>query len=142
MATDILRAEPELTIKLYPRQHDIWIGSAAQLIAEGLVLDHFAWPQRTERVSFWHNGVQCAVQRRRGARGGRWVDRDWWEVWRGCKERGVGAPERYQARRAAERKTFLLSDKGRMEFERADEARHDQRFQAMLRRIVRESSHG
>ncbi len=129
----------ELTIVLYPQQHDVWKGTKAQLEAEGLVPDGFKWPERTERRSFTYRGIECFIERRRlpGTGRGPWVDVDNWLLWRLCKGRGIhGGPEIYEKQQALKHELWLHSPEGSRMAERHWRACEDAQFQAFKQRAL------
>lgn len=56
-------AERELTIEIYPRGFDIWVGSRAQLEAEGLIPDSLEWPSGTASHVWQHDGFEYWLKR-------------------------------------------------------------------------------
>lgn len=76
----------DLSIEIYARACTRYEGTAAQLIAEGLIPDGFKWPKRTKYVSFEVGQFTYWVGRRRprGMKGPMkaWAEGDYWHMQR------------------------------------------------------------
>ncbi len=131
-------ANGELTIALYPRQHDIWYGTAAELESEGLVPAGYEWPRGTSRRYFVHNGIECGVARKRkpGSGNAPWATIDYWSIQRYCKDRAHGGARIYEKRRALELELWWHSPHGDRMFDLAMQARRDAAFQGFLRHAI------
>lgn len=72
----------DLIIEIQPRWKCRFRGSAAQLIAEGLIPEGFKWPARTRRECWESGNFNYCVERRRpvGHKGpmSTWSDGDFW----------------------------------------------------------------
>ena len=129
----------ELSITLYARQHDSWRGTAEQLTEAGLIPDGFQWPNRTERKSFTHYGIDCAIQRKPlpgGTRGRPWVGVDNWDLTRYCEGRGNGGADIYEKQHALKHELWRRSPEGRRMFYLYWNAREDSPFQAFKQRVL------
>lgn len=82
MAQSFASAHDDLVISIHPRAYTRYHGTAAQLIAEGLIPEGFTWPQKAGRVSFEMGGFSYWTGRCRpdGIKGPMsiWVDGDYW----------------------------------------------------------------
>ena len=128
----------ELSITLYARQHDSWLGTAEQLTEAGLIPAGFEWPRRTERKSFTHNGIDCGIQRKPlpgGPRGRSWVGVDNWHLMRYCEDRGSGGIL-YEKQQALKHELWRRSPEGGRMFKRYWNAHEDSQFQAFKRRLL------
>lgn len=129
----------ELHITLYARQHDTWLGTAQQLTDAGLIPDGFKWPSRTERRSFTHNGIDCAVQRKPppgGTRGQSLVGVDNWQLMRYCAGRGNDGAGLYEKEQALRHELWRRSPEGQRLFNRYWVAHNDSGFQAFKQRAL------
>lgn len=134
-------AERELTIVVSPDEFADYIGTAAQLQAEGLIAGGFEWPH-SDKCKYWKaNGFMFAVGRIRpaGHKGPwkTWIELDHWLIRITVADRDFMWHKRRAVERAAEKlrhETHLGSDAGRMEWQAKRErywvAREDQAFQA------------
>lgn len=107
-------AERELTIKVWRDEFAHFEGTAAQLIAEGLIPDGFEWPHAAAE-KFWEaNGFKYWVKRKRPA-GHKGLKRTWLQVdnWF-IRVKVVGRDHEWSTRRALQRKAEEL----RAEFHR------------------------
>jgi hypothetical protein len=128
----------EIHLTLYPRQHDIWRGSAEQLTDAGLIPEDFKWPSRSQRRSFTHRGIQCALERTRLPGMGRqpWVTVDYWCLTRYCAGRGNGGAELFAKQEALRQELWKRSAEGNLMFRRLWTARSDIAFQSFKQRAI------
>jgi len=81
----------DLTIRVSPRAYTTFQGTAAQLIAEGLIPDGFKWPSGAQRVTIELDGFKHWIFRTRpeGHKGpmSSWVNGDCWYLRREPKRR-------------------------------------------------------
>jgi hypothetical protein len=128
----------ELSIKAFPGINDTWIGTAKQLLDEGLVPDDFRWPDRTESVFFDHDGFECCVARKapKGRpRGQQWVHVDNWCLIRWVEGRASGLPLILMNLREVKLSLWLQSPEGKKLTGRFALAQMDEAFQAVKRRV-------
>lgn len=141
-------AASDLYIEITPRMYTRYYGTAAQLIAEGLIPKGSKWPQRNHSGSFTTGKFHYSVERCRppGHKGPRstWIESDYWSLQRSLNgSRG----DWYEA--DIYEKTKELSDvikRGTREWSitcnRAREANKDDKYMAHMRKILGEPKRG
>ena len=149
MAESLTSVHDDLRVSIYPRACTRYHGTAAQLIAEGLIPDGFKWPQRTSRVSFemgkfTHYMGRCRPDGIKGPMAV-WVEGDYWFLQRSLtadEGRGWQAALLYE-------KTMELADLVRRNtpewnrmFSRAWETRKDDKYQAFRLQLLGEPKRG
>ncbi|MBT9505511.1 hypothetical protein [Rhodoferax sp.] len=148
-AVNAIGGVSDLVISITPRAHTEYRGTAAQLIAEGLIPDGFKWPVGSGRLyyklgefTFWlgrrrpegHKGPMCS-----------WMDGDYWFVRRGLTSQEWGG---YQAADIYEKQqelAFVLyrgSPQFNFLFNRAYKARSDDKYMAFRNRLTGEPKPG
>lgn len=145
MAHALSSAPADLLVTIHPRACTRYYGSAAQLIAEGLIPDGFQWPQRDRHVSFevgpfTHWLTRCRPDGIKGPKSV-WVDGDHW-----CLQRSLTADAGtgWQAARIYEKKMELadIVRRNTPEWERlffrALETQKDARYQAFRQQLLGE----
>lgn len=136
-------AASDLLISIRPRASTRYHGTAAQLIAEGLIPDGFKWPYRANRVSFevgkfTHHLGRCRPEGIKGPMS-IWVEGDYWFLNRSLTaDNGYG----WAAADIYEKKMELAAimrrhtpEWGRM-FNRYWAARQDDKFQAFRLQLL------
>lgn len=134
-----LRAS-DVAVNIYPRGFAEWSGSAAQLIAEGLIPDKFEWPHSSD-CKRWRAGLfECFVHRMRPAdmKGPQslWKTGDYWRLRTTLAAQGMdgfAAARIYEAQANLKRELWVLSQAGRCACNRFWRARMDEPFQGFLR---------
>lgn len=141
-------AASDLCIEITPRMYTRYYGTAAQLIAEGLIPKGAKWPPRNHPGSFTtgkfhHSVARCRPPGHKGPMS-TWIEGDYWRLQRslngsrgGCYEADI-----YE-------KTKELSDvikRGTREWSitcnRAWEAEKDDKYMAHMRKILGEPKSG
>lgn len=138
--------ERELQIQLCPLHSFEFIGSAAQLIDEGLIPEGFAWPHGRTRERWEAGGVEYRLMRCRPSdhKGpmNSWLELDHWSVVGTVKGRDLKWHQRHDLERRAQVLTgghFHLDSQGAPDDAHRrglySEARSDKAFQAFKAHI-------
>ncbi len=127
----------ELTINIVERGYDAWIGTSAQLVAEGLIPEDFSWPFAAEDVRWEADGFDFWLRRRRpdGFKGPMkaWLEVDNWYVRRSPISQGrdcLTAAMIHEKRRALADALWRQSPASDEQFNRYCKSTQDKRFQA------------
>lgn len=130
-------AASDLLISIHPRACTRYHGTAAQLIAEGLIPDDFKWPHKATRVSFEMGKFTHYMGRRRpeGLKGpmSAWAEGDYWFLQRRLTaQEGNGLHQAQIYEKAMELADAIGRHKPEWThtFKRAQEARKDDTYQA------------
>ena len=139
-------AEPELHIIIWRDEWFQYVGTAAQLMAEGLIPDGFEWPQAADPKRWEASGFAYWVNRQRPS-GHKGPMRSWLELDSWCiRVEVAGRDRQWPMRRSLERKAAELKAEfyrhtaaGSREWERSFK-RHfatvtDDKFQAFKAKI-------
>lgn len=149
MAQSLASAHDDLIISIHQRACTRYHGTAAQLIAEGLIPDGFEWPRKASRISFeigkfTHWMGRCRPEGIKGPMSV-WVEGDHWFLQRSLtadEGRGWDRAQLYE-------KTMELADLVRRNtpewnrmFTRAWETRKDSKYQAFRLQLLGEPKRG
>jgi hypothetical protein len=133
----------ELLIGITPHWQDVWIGTRAQLISEGVVSANVDWPDGVGHVAWEEGEFDYWLVRHRpiGFRGPRkaLANVDCWCLYRNLiARRGTfGAAARiHELKRALEREIWLQTFDAWLMDQRASEARKDPNFQAFRETVT------
>lgn len=136
-------AEPELRIEIWPRGDDTWIGTSAQLVAEGLIPQDFKWPVAfSDRM--WTDGpfdYWLTRTRPEGAKGPKssFVEVDHWRLrrrWAAYGRDGYGHAHIHEKRIELQHAIWKESPEGMRQSERFYfVVQSDKAFQSFRARI-------
>ena len=149
MAESLASVHTDLLITIHPRASTRYHGTAAQLIAEGLIPDGFKWPHKAARASFEMGRFTHWMGRCRpdGIKGPMavWTEGDYWFLQRSLtadEGRGWHQAQLYE-------KTMELADLVRRNtpewnrmFSRAWDTRKDAKYQAFRLQLLGEPKRG
>lgn len=149
MAQSLTSLHGDLRITIYPRACTRYYGTAAQLMAEGLIPGGFKWPNKASRVSFEMGAHTHYLHRCRpdGFKGpmSAWAEGDYW-----CLQRSLTADDGcgwYHAQ--LYEKTMELAaiihrhtSEWQRTFHRAYETRKDAKYQAFRLQLLGEPKRG
>jgi len=133
----------DLIVEILPRESVEWIGTSAQLTAEGLVPKEVVWPDRDRWVGWTTPTFECWLRRIRplGMKGPKrvWLDADWWAL--RCTllaDRGKGPwpAAIYEKKCELQQLIWRQSEAGQNEARKWHKARTDPRFQAFKHRVI------
>lgn len=149
MAESLTSVHDDLRISIYPRACTRYHGTAAQLIAEGLIPDGFKWPQRTSRVSFemgkfTHYMGRCRPDGIKGPMAV-WVEGDYWFLQRSLtadEGRGWQAAQLYEKTMELAAIIHRTTPEWSRTFHRAYETRKDAKYQAFRLQLLGEPKRG
>ncbi|MCC6531549.1 MAG: hypothetical protein IT531_03290 [Burkholderiales bacterium] len=140
-AADVIASD--LIVEITPREGVEWIGTQAQLRAEGLVPDQVHWPDRDRWVGWQASGFEYWLRRTRppGTRGPKraWLETDWWALRRTLlADRGKGhwPAAIHEKRQELETLLWKQSEEGQRFSQRWLRARDDGAFQSFKRRVI------
>lgn len=124
----------ELKIAIYPRSYVRWIGTGAQLQAEGLIPADFEWPNGLAK-KYWTAGkfeYQLLRVRPEGHKGPRssYLEVDNWDYRRGLLNQGFEEARIYEARVALEKEIWTHTPAAIQHFGRYWTAHEDKSFQS------------
>lgn len=149
MAKSLTSVHADLLISIHPRACTRFHGTAAQLVAEGLIPDGFEWPRKASRASFEMGKFTHWLGRCRpeGVKGPMsiWTEGDYW-----CLQRSLIADEGKggQAAQLYEKSMELAEIMRRNTpewmrvFNRAWETRKDAKYQAFRLQLLGEPKRG
>lgn len=133
----------DLVVEIVPRDAVEWIGTRAQLEAEGLVPPEILWPDRDRWTGWTHGPFEYWLRRTRphGLKGPKrlWIDGDWWALRQTLlADRGKGhwPAAIHEKRSELEALLWHQSEQGREYEERWRKAAADQRYQAFKRHVI------
>ena len=133
----------DLIIEILPRDSVEWIGTRAQLEAEGLVPPQTVWPDRDRWVGWTTPWFEFWLRRTRplGMKGPKrlWVQSDWWALRQTLlADRGKGhwPAVIYEKKCELEALVWSQSEQGRQYTERWKKAQADEVFQAFKHRLI------
>lgn len=137
---EVLRADKrELIIAIFPRMYARWEGTAAQLVAEGLIPKDFNWPVGRNRRSWDSGAFSCSLSRSRppSIKGPMsvWTNGDWWTLDQHLianSGKGFAAADLYEAKRAYEMALWKQTPDARVAWNRYWMAQQDGKFQTFL----------
>lgn len=138
-------AEQDVLIDIYPRGYDSWVGTSAQLIAEGLIPDGFGWPRGAADMHWNANGFDYWLRRTR-PEGHKGPMRSWLEIDHWCLRRtlsskgrdGFTAARIHEKRVALEEELWRSTPAYREQWRRYWAAHEDKAFQRLKALIVPE----
>lgn len=149
MAQSLTSAHTDLLITIYPRARTRYHGTAAQLIAEGLIPDGFKWPERSRRTSFEMGEFTHWMGRCRpsGIKGPMsiWAEGDYWFLDRSLTSdngRGWRHAELYEKTMELAAIIRRNTPDWEREFFRAWETRKDDKYQAFRLQLLGEPKRG
>lgn len=142
-------AASDLLISIHPRACTRYHGTAAQLIAEGLIPDGLKWPHRASRVSFemgkftYHMG-RCRPDGFKGPMSA-WAEGDYWLLQRSLTaEEGHGLHHAQLYEKKMELANLIRRNTAEWmhTFNRAWETRKDDKYQAFRLQLLGEPKRG
>lgn len=149
MAQSLASVHADLLITIRPRASTRYHGTAAQLIAEGLIPDGFKWPQRTSRTSFeigkfTHWMGRCRPDGIKGPMAV-WAEGDYWFLQRSLtadEGRGWNAAQLYEKSMELAEIMRRNTPEWSRTFHRAYETRKDAKYQAFRLQLLGEPKRG
>lgn len=140
-APDVIASD--LIVEILPRDSVEWIGTRAQLAAEGLVPPEVMWPERDRWVGWTDSSFEFWLRRTRppGMKGPKraWMQCDWWALRQTMlADRGKGhwPAAIYEKKCELDALVWSQSDQGRLYAEHYRKARCDADFQAFKNRLI------
>jgi hypothetical protein len=133
----------DLIIEILPRDSVEWLGTRAQLEAEGLVPREVLWPDRDRWIGWTADGFEFWLRRARplGMKGPKrlWIQGDWWALRQTLlANRGKGhwPAVIYEKKCELDALLWSQSDEGQRCVERWQNARSDRRFQSFKNKTI------
>lgn len=149
MAHSLTSVHDDLRVSIYPRACTRYHGTAAQLIAEGLIPDGFKWPHKASRISFEMGKFTHCMGRCRpdGFKGpmSAWAEGDYWYLQRGLTaEEGHGWHHAQLYEKTMELAAIIHRNTPEWSrtFHRAYETRKDAKYQAFRLQLLGEPKRG
>ncbi len=140
--SELVTPKSDLVLNIYPRGWDIWRGTSAQLIAEGLIPSHIKWPERLLSRTWIQDGLICKLHRCRPPEKkdpqNLWMKGDYWLLRRSRTSRFIdelAEARTYEKLCELTRKLREQTPEGINELKRWIDAQDDQRFQAFMARL-------
>ena len=137
--SELVTPKSDLVLNIYPRGWDIWRGTGAQLIAEGLIPSHIKWPERLLSRTWIQDGLICKLHRCRPPEKkdpqNLWMKGDYWLLRRSRTSRFIDElteARSYEKLCELTRKLRKQTPEGISELKRWVAAQDDKRFQAFL----------
>lgn len=149
MAQSLTPANADLLVLITPRAYTRYYGTAAQLVAEGLVPDGFQWPSGDRSVSFeiglfTHDLARCRPDGIKGPKSV-WTSGDYWRLQRGVTaENGKGfyRAQIYEKSMELQQIIHCNTPEWNQLFCRAWEAQKDTKYQAFRLQVLGEPKRG
>lgn len=149
MAQSLTSVHDDLRISITPRFSTRYHGTAAQLIAEGLIPDGFEWPHRSNSASFTMGRFTHRLRRIRpdGIKGPMsiWIEGDYWFLQRSLvAEEGMGFQRALIYQKTQELADILYRQTAEWSrlFHRAYETSKDAKYQAFRLQLLGEPKRG
>jgi hypothetical protein len=140
-AADVIASD--LIIEIVPRESVEWIGTQAQLVAEGLVPAEVLWPDRDRWVGWATPVFEYWLRRTRplGMKGSKrlWIEGDWWALRQSAlADRGKGHLPAviYEKKCELNALVWKQSEEGQRFAERWLKARADKGFQSFKHKLM------
>ena len=133
----------DLTIHVVPRAYTTFQGTAAQLIAEGLIPDGFKWPEGSQRVTIQVGGFEHWIFRTRpeGHKGpmSSWLNGDCWFLRRGLANQlrdGYRNADIYAKQMELAETIYRGTPEWRLTWEWAYNTRKDEKYMALRAKLI------